>query len=177
MRQAGTGADTWGYETISSKHYSVGKCVMNGRHNGRMLQAGYERERERERERLRGCEGAVGWGCCLHCINVLGRLPRIEVNIKRVCQDQSCRQDRAGKWVDPLSQELVVLSSCPARPEDSKVQRDHDSNVRRQPQGIMQPPTVCPNQLRADTVPIRMSFCLRSKHIKRFKRTVFIGTK
>ena len=25
--------DTWGYEIISSKHYLVGKCVMNGRHN------------------------------------------------------------------------------------------------------------------------------------------------
>ena len=25
--------DTWGFETVSSKYYLVGKCVTNGRHN------------------------------------------------------------------------------------------------------------------------------------------------
>ena len=29
----GMGVDTWGYKIASSKHYLVGKCVMNGRHN------------------------------------------------------------------------------------------------------------------------------------------------
>ena len=33
MKLAGMGVDAWGYEIIISKHYLVGKCMMNGRHN------------------------------------------------------------------------------------------------------------------------------------------------
>ena len=33
MGQAEMRVDAWGYEIISSKHYFVGKCVTNRRHN------------------------------------------------------------------------------------------------------------------------------------------------
>ena len=33
MRQAGMGVDIYGFEIISSKHYLVGKCLKNGKHN------------------------------------------------------------------------------------------------------------------------------------------------